>query len=341
MQIFLQLVLLILGFVMLVKGADWLVEGASGIAEKAGISKLVIGLTIVAMGTSAPEAAISISASIKGSAAIAVGNVLGSNILNILLILGLTAVITPLAVHESTVKYEIPFVFFVTIIFALIGLRDKTIGRIDGVILWVMFIAYLCYLFYMSKNSKSKKSRRAAEKKQSADPGESAAAQDGKEPAKASDPNADRPRPVWQLIALFLIGLVLIIFGSNMSVDAATELARIFGISERIIGLTIVAFGTSLPELVTSVTAARKKEADIAVGNIVGSNIFNILFVIGTAAILTPVAYELKFTFDSVVAVLSVALLWICVVFHKRRTLQRWGGVVMLAAYALYFGYLM
>ena len=321
MQILLQIVLLIVGFALLVKGADWLVTGASGIAERAGISKLVIGLTIVAMGTSAPEAAISISASVKGSAAIAVGNVLGSNIMNVLLILGLTAVITPLAVHVSTIKYEIPFVFFVTVIFALIGLRDKAVGRVDGIILLVLFIAYLCYLYYMSKNQKAHRHKKKDEPDQEAE-----------EEKKA--------RPLWMLLLFFVIGVACVIIGSNVTVNAATALARILKISERIIGLTIVAFGTSLPELVTSVTAARQKEADIAVGNIVGSNIFNILFVIGTAAVITPVAYEAKFTIDSIVAILSSVLLWICVVFHKRRTLQRWGGIVMLFCYALYFGYL-
>ena len=157
MQIFLQILILIAGFALLVKGADWLVDGAAGIAERAGMSKLVIGLTIVAMGTSAPEAAISISAALKGSADIAVGNVLGSNILNVLLILGLTAVITPLSVHKTTVKYEIPFVFFITVIFALIGLRDKVLGRVDGAVLWVLFIAYLFYLYYMSKKQRPHK----------------------------------------------------------------------------------------------------------------------------------------------------------------------------------------
>ena len=321
MQILLQIVLLIVGFALLVKGADWLVTGASGIAERAGISKLVIGLTIVAMGTSAPEAAISISAAVKNSAAIAVGNVIGSNIMNVLLILGLTAVITPLAVHDSTIKYEIPFVFFVTVIFALIGLRDKAVGRVDGIILLVLFIAYLCYLYYMSKNQKAHRHKKKDEPDQEAE-----------EEKKA--------RPLWMLLLFFVIGVACVIIGSNVTVNAATALARILKISERIIGLTIVAFGTSLPELVTSVTAARRKEADIAVGNIVGSNIFNILFVIGTAAVITPVAYEAKFTIDSIVAILSSVLLWICVVFHKRRTLQRWGGIVMLFCYALYFGYL-
>ena len=302
---------------MLVFGANWLVDGASGIASRAGISKLVIGLTIVAMGTSAPEAAISISAAVKGTSAIAVGNILGSNILNSLLILGLASVIMPLKVHESTVKYEIPFVFFATILFVILGLSDNEIGRGDGLVLWVLFIAYLCYLFYMSKYSKDSHKKKEKEKE---------------------EPKPEKP--VWKLILLFVVGVALVVLGSNFTVDAATNIARIIGISERVIGLTIVALGTSLPELVTSVMAATKHEADIAVGNIVGSNIFNLLFVIGTAALITPVAYEQKFLFDSIVAILSVALLWFCVVFYKKRTLQRWEGIVMLMAYALYFGFL-
>ena len=235
-----------------------------------------------------------------------------------LVILGLTAVITPLAVHKTTVKYEIPFVFFITVIFALIGLRDKVLGRVDGAVLWVLFIAYLFYLYYMSKKQRPHKKH------------------------KQDVPEEEPVRqPLWKLILLFLVGLGLIIFGSNIAVDAATTIAEILSVSQRIIGLTIVALGTSLPELVTSVTAARKKEADIAVGNIVGSNIFNLLFVIGTAALITPVPYEAKFVFDSVVAVLSIVLLWVCVFLPKRRMLQRWGGIIMLVCYALYFGFLL
>ncbi len=327
MQIFLQIFLLILGFAMLVKGADWLVASASAMAGRLGISKLVIGLTIVAMGTSAPEAAISISASVKGSAPIAIGNILGSNILNVLLILGVTAVITPLAVHETTVKYEIPFVFFVTVIFALLGLSDNEIGRFDGMILWVLFIAYFCYLYFTSQKHRKHSHHAGAGK-----PAQEPPAEGGK---------SYETMAAWKLILIFLIGLALIIFGSNLSVDAATKLAEMFGISKRVIGLTIVAIGTSLPELVTSVTAAVRKEADIAVGNIVGSNIFNILFVIGTASIITPVAYESKFLFDSIVAVAAIILMWLCVFLVKRRTLERWGGIIMFAAYAFYFGFLL
>lgn len=310
-----QIALLIIGFVMLIKGADWFVDGAAGIADKLHIPQLIIGLTIVAMGTSAPEAAISISASVQGSADIAVGNILGSNILNILIILGITSVITPLAVQKSTVKYEIPFVIIISVIFGLIGLFDNSIGFIDGILLWVLFIAYIAYLFIMTKK--------------------------GKIQADESDDedNGKKPKKVWQLILFGIIGVALVVFGSNITVNAATEIATMFGMSERFIGLTIVALGTSLPELVTSITAALKKNADIAIGNIVGSNIFNILFVIGTSAMITPVAYQNQFLVDSIFCV-ATAILLLLLVLNKDKKLKRWGGIIMLICYAGYFVYL-
>lgn len=310
-----QIALLIIGFVMLIKGADWFVDGAAGIADKLHIPQLIIGLTIVAMGTSAPEAAISISASVQGSADIAVGNILGSNILNILIILGITSVITPLSVQKSTVKYEIPFVIIISVIFGLIGLFDNSIGFIDGILLWVLFIAYIAYLFIMTKK--------------------------GKIQADESDDedNDKKPKKVWQLILFGIIGIALVVFGSNITVNAATEIATMFGMSERFIGLTIVALGTSLPELVTSITAALKKNADIAIGNIVGSNIFNILFVIGTSAMITPVAYQNQFLVDSIFCV-ATAMLLLLLVLNKDKKLKRWGGIIMLICYAGYFVYL-
>lgn len=310
-----QIALLIIGFVMLIKGADWFVDGAAGIADKLHIPQLIIGLTIVAMGTSAPEAAISISASVQGSADIAVGNILGSNILNILIILGITSVITPLAVQKSTVKYEIPFVIIISVIFGLIGLFDNSIGFIDGILLWILFIAYIAYLFIMTKKVKIQ--------------------------ADESDDedNGKKPKKVWQLILFGIIGIALVVFGSNITVNAATEIATMFGMSERFIGLTIVALGTSLPELVTSITAALKKNADIAIGNIVGSNIFNILFVIGTSAMITPVAYQNQFLIDSIFCV-ATAMLLLLLVLNKDKKLKRWGGIIMLICYAGYFVYL-
>ncbi len=311
MNIVVQILLLILGFAMLIKGADWFVDGAAGIADRIGIPQLVIGLTIVAMGTSAPEAAISISAAIKSSADIAVGNVVGSNIMNILLILGLTAVITPLAVQKSTIKYEIPFMIIISAVFGLLGLFDGVISLIDGIILWILFAAYLVYLFFMAKKGMEQQ----------------------------QEEEFKRHKKLSFLIIFGIIGIVLIIFGSNITVDAASNIARTFGMSERFIGLTIVAFGTSLPELVTSVTAAIKKNADIAVGNIVGSNIFNILFVIGTSALITPVAYQQSFTVDTIICVATAVLLLLCLL-NKKKMLRRWAGVLMLVCYAGYFVYL-
>lgn len=304
--------LLILGFLMLIKGADWLVEGASGIAKRLGIPALVVGLTIVAMGTSAPEAAVSITSALKGSVDIAVGNVLGSNILNILIILGVTSCITPLLIKETTVKYEMPFMIAVSIIFSIIGLQNEVIGIKGGLILWALFIAYLAYLFIMTKK--------------------------GFIEAEEGD-QITHLRTIPILLFLTVIGIVIVVLGSNFAVDGASGIAKYFGVSERIIGLTIVALGTSLPELVTSVTAAKRGKADIAIGNIVGSNIFNILFVIGTSAIITPVAYQSKFSIDSIVAIGACVLLYLCV--FKDHELSRWGGITMLIAYAIYFVYLM
>ncbi|MFG6358049.1 MAG: calcium/sodium antiporter [Acetatifactor sp.] len=311
MQIALQLLFLAVGFVMLIKGADWFVDGASKIADRFGIPQLVIGLTIVAMGTSAPEAAVSITSALKGSAGITIGNVVGSNIMNVLVILGLTAVIRAIAVKKSTIRYEIPFTIGITVILAVLGLTDNTVSRLDGVILWALMIVYLAYLLWMAKKG-----------------------QDVIEDV----PEATKKDTLPRMILSILVGGALIVWGADVTVDAATELATIFGMSDRLIGLTIVAFGTSLPELVTSVTAAIKGKADIAVGNIVGSNIFNILFVVGTAALITPVVYSANFLVDSIVAVATMVLLLVCVLPKKK--LGRLGGLVMLAGYAAYFVYL-
>ena len=311
MDILLQFVLLVIGFVMLMKGADWFVDGASKIADKFGIPHLVIGLTIVALGTSAPEAAVSISAALKGSVDLAISNVLGSNIMNVLVILGLSAVICPLAVKETAIKIDIPFVFIISALMLGLGVMDNEIGRVDGIIFWVLMIGYLVYMVQLTKKGKAELE-----------------ALDDVEEAGAED-------KVWKLLLLIILGAVLIVVGSDVTVDAATQIAVRFGMSERLVGLTIVAFGTSLPELVTSCVAAKKKETDIAVGNIVGSNMFNILFVLGTTAIITPVAYTSAFIFDNVIAILVVAVLWLFTVKNKK--LSRVGGAAMLVMYAAYF----
>ena len=306
-MIFLQFLLLVLGFFMLVKGADFFVEGAAGIASKAGIPQLVVGLTIVAMGTSLPEAAVSITASFKGSNGIAIGNVVGSNILNILIILGITAVLTVVPIQKSTLCYEIPFMTAVTIVLRCLGAFTGTISRLGGVLFWILFIAYLVYLFFMAK--------------------------------KDDDKDEKNDDPVWKLLLFLVGGAAVVVLGSNVTVNAACSLARMAGISDRFIGLTIVALGTSLPELVTSVIAARKGDADIAIGNIVGSNIFNILFVLGTAALIRPIPYSSAFIADGIFAVAAAIILFFAVLKDKK--LKRPAGIIMLLAYAVYFVYLL
>ena len=308
MQILLAIILLVLGFVLLIKGADWFVDGAAGIAARFGIPQLVIGLTIVAMGTSAPEAAVSITAATSGNAGITIGNILGSNILNVLLILGITAAITTVAVQKSTVKWEMPFMHIITIVLAVIGFTGGEIVLWEGIVLWALFLIYLGYLFKMAKNG-------------------------------TEEEEEEELQPLWKQLCMLAVGIVMIIFGSDMTVDNATILAEAFGMDDRLIGLTIVAFGTSLPELVTSVTAARKGKADIAIGNIVGSNVFNILFVVGTTALITPVTFKAGFVIDSVVALAAGLILWFGVM--KEQKLKRPVGILMLAAYAAYFVYLL
>ena len=304
----LQVIMLIAGFVLLVKGADWFVEGAASIAKNIGVPQLIIGLTIVAMGTSMPEAAVSIQAALADNAGISVGNIVGSNILNILIILGITAVITNVAIQKSTLIYEIPFMTGITVLFMIFGITGAEITLAEGIVLWSCFIAFLIYLFVMSKKGLVQETDEA------------------------------KDIPLWKCILLMAIGGGMVVAGSDFAVEGATEIARFFGMSERFIGLTIVAFGTSLPELVTSVTAARKGNVGIAIGNIVGRNIFNILFVIGTTSLICAVPFEPKFVTDTVIAILSGILLWIGTC--RNRELRRGSGIIMLAGYALYFIYL-
>lgn len=308
MEIALQFVLLALGFVMLAKGADWFVEGAAGIAMRFGIPQLVIGLTIVAMGTSAPEAAVSIAAAVKGNADITIGNIVGSNILNILVILGLAASIVPIAVARSTVRIEIPFMIAVTALLFYQG-RDGSISLADGGVLMVAFAVYMMYLYTMAMRSNV-------------------------------DSDLEEPGlPLGRCLLGAVGGLALIIAGSNVTVGAATSIATYAGLSERFIGLTIVALGTSLPELFTSVAAARRGNADIAIGNIVGSNIFNILFVVGLSSLIIDIPFASAFNFDTYVALGAAVLLLLCVLRTQR--LQRWAGALMLVCYAVYMGYIL
>lgn len=298
-----DLVLLVLGFVLLIKGADYFVDGASSLATRMCIPPIIIGLTVVAMGTSAPEAAVSISSALQGSNAIAIGNVLGSNIANVFLILGLTAMITTLTVQQNTIRYEMPFVSLITILLCWMGANYGVISRASAGVLLALFAAFLVYLYFVSRNAPC-------------------CIDDVKTLSKTK-------------IALFIIlGMIALIVGSNITVSSAVSIAQYLGVSQRVIGLTIVAIGTSLPELVTSVIAARKGESDIAIGNIVGSNIFNILFVLGVAGVILPIPFNQAFLFDGLVAIVAAVLLWLFTC--RRQCLTRTPGILFVAMYVAY-----
>ena len=317
MDMIFQLLILALGFVCLVKGADWFVDGAVGIATKFGIPQIVIGLTIVAMGTSAPEAAVSITAALQGSAEITIGNVVGSNILNILIILGISALVYPLVVAKTTILADIPVMIGATILLFALG-YDGTVSRLDAGILLVIFAAYLGFLFFLTKKNKSEEKLLTSSDIE-------------KENSEETEKKLSLPKA----LILTAIGLGLIILGSNFAVDAASAIARMLGLSERFIGLTIVALGTSLPELFTSVSASIKKNSDIAIGNIVGSNIFNILFIVGLSGLIIPVPFVEAFRFDTIIALAAAVLLFLFALPKKQ--LSRISGIVMLLAYLAYF----
>lgn len=307
MAIFLNILFLALGFVFLAKGADFFVDGASSIAKRFKIPQLVIGLTIVAMGTSMPEAAVSIKAAISGNADISIGNVVGSNILNILIILGVSSVIFPLIVKKSTLKVDIPIVIGATTVLFLLGLSGKVFWW-GGLIMLLGFGLYLTYLFIGAKKNKDE------------------------------DETEIKDMPIWKSIIFVILGVALIIFGSEFAVETATNLAKMAGWSDAFIGLTIVALGTSLPELFTSVMAAIKKNPDIAIGNVVGSNIFNILFILGITSLIIPINFAPSFLIDTAISLACAILLLVLSI--KGGKLKRWGGAIMLISYGGYFAYL-
>ncbi len=306
MTILLHIVILVIGFLLLIKGADLFIDGAAGIAAYYGISQMIIGLTIVAMGTSAPEAAISITSAIKGSDGLAIGNVIGSNITNVLLILGITAVIRPITVKEGTNKFELPLVTGVTVLLGVLGYAGGRLSRADGVIFLAVFAAFLCSLFFRNKRETEEK----------------------------EDEAVIRSRIF--LIILITAGIAMCIIGSRMIVNSATWIARTCGVSERIIGLTIVAVGTSLPELVTCIVAAVKNKSDIALGNILGSNIFNILFVLGMSVVIKPLPFDSSFFIDLGVCLFSSLLLLLSSV-NKKKTVSKLSGSVFLLFFAVYY----
>lgn len=308
------------GLILLVLGAEWLVRGASRLAAKVGISPLVIGLTVVAFGTSSPEMAVSVQSSLAGQADIAVGNVVGSNIFNVLFILGLSAIITPLIVQQQLIRLDVPIMIGLSILVYVMSL-DGSIGRFEGILLFIGIIAYTVFLVIESRReSKAVEEEYAQE-------------------------YADKKESGWKPwginIGLVVVGLVLLVQGSNWLVDSSIQIARALGLSELIIGLTIVAAGTSMPEVATSITAAIKGERDIAVGNVVGSNIFNLMSVLGLSAIIVPVGIPvsqaaLNFDIPVMIAIAVAAF----PVFFTGGQIYRWEGWVFIAYYVTYTAYL-
>ena len=305
------LILLVVGFVFLIKGADFFVEGASAVAKKLKVPALVIGMTIVAMGTSLPELSVSVTASMAGSNQLAIGNVLGSNIFNLMVVLGSCALFSVLKVAEDTIKKDFPFSVGCAVALMVMGLIGNQVGHIDGALLLVAFVVFL-----LSMLRAAKKSRNQADLEEEAE-------------SEIVD------IPVWRCIIYIIGGAVAIKFGGDWVVDSCTTLALKFGMSETLVGLTIVALGTSLPELVTSIVAARKNELDMAIGNVVGSNIFNILLILGTAGAISPMSYMTVNAIDTIILVAFSVIVWLmCVV---KKNLGRLQGAIMLL---LYFGYL-
>ncbi len=309
-------VLFIVGFALLIKGADLLVDGASSIAKRFGISNIVIGLTVVAFGTSAPELFVNVVASIQGNAGIAIGNILGSNISNILLVLGITAIIYPLAMPHNTVRKEIPLSLLAIFVVGFLindSLIDNTapsiLTRIDGLILFSFFLVFMYYTFGIAKVGTPEEGEKIKRIKTS------------------------------KAVMFILLGLVGLTLGGKWLVDGAVHIATLFGVSQTMVGLTIIAIGTSLPELATSVIAARKKKTDIAVGNIVGSNIFNLFWILGISSIIKPLPFNPSNNLDIGVVIFASVLLLAFLLTGRRYRLEKWQGMLFIAFYAVYIAF--
>lgn len=305
---FSSILFLILGFVLLIYGAHILVEGATALARKFDIPEIVIGLTVVACGTSAPEVAVSISSVITGNAAVGIGNILGSNIVNLLAILGISALISNLHVKKNTILYEIPFLGFVSVLLMFLGWRYSVIGRPEALVLFGLFMVFFVYLYIVSKKHKTE--------------------------------NLEiEQMSLLKMVIFIILGIIALIFGARFTVDSAIDIARFLHVSERIIGLTVIAFGTSLPELATCVSAALKRRSGIVIGNIVGSNLFNILFVLGTAGLVQSMHFERAFLFDATLGIVATILLWLFVFNDKK--FNKIDGIIFLVIYVLYMILLM
>ncbi|MBQ7226974.1 MAG: calcium/sodium antiporter [Clostridia bacterium] len=311
---FLNVFLLILGMALLIKGADFFVDGSSRIAKAMKIPPLIIGLTLVSMGTSAPEASVSINGAINGLNDIAIGNVVGSNIFNTLFILGVSAIIIPLHISKDMKRYDIPImiaVYLVLLLFSFV-ISPLVLELFESILLIVLFVGYMVFLVFRAKKTAKLQ--------------------------PLQEENHAKKRPLWLSIIFTAVGLAGVIFGGDLVVDNASIIAQALGMSESLVGLTIVAVGTSLPELVTSVVASIKKENDIAVGNVIGSNIFNVIFILGVSSTISNLTLTMAGLFDMLVMLGSGLIILIISMFSKKMT--RWQGIVTLLLYVGYLAYI-
>ena len=323
----LDVLYIIIGIVLVLVGADRLTEGASALARRFGVPEIVIGLTIVACGTSAPEFFVSLMSALNGTPDMAVGNVVGSNIMNSMLIVGCAAMVAPMVISPSTVKKDIPFSVGASVLLVLLAI-DSTVSRIDGIILLVGFAAFMAYTLYQAKGGESK-----------VEGGRLKVEGGGRIPEGQEQISFNPPPSTLHHILWILLGLAGLVFGSNLFVDSASSVAALLGVSESVIGLTIVAGGTSLPELATSVVAARKGQSAIAIGNVIGSNVFNILLILGATAAISPLQMEGITLVDIGVMLASITLVWLF--SFTRYTVERWEGALLVLGFLGYLGWLL
>lgn len=311
------ILLLFVGFAVLIKGADFLVNGSSSLAKKMNVSNLAIGLTVVAFGTSTPELIVSVLSAVEGKNDASFGNIIGSNNFNLMFILGIAGLIYPLVVQRSTIKYEVPLSIVAAIVLYVLvndvilwGSEDNILSRVDAIILLVFFGAFMFYIVRTMKNNSD------------------------------LDQSEVKIYSNWLSIGMAVLGLVMLVGGGKLVVDNAIEIAQNFGMSEKLIGLTILAAGTSLPELVTSCVAAYRKNTDIAIGNVIGSNIFNIFFILGITGTISPLEYSTAMNFDLKILVISTLVLMVFMFTINTRKLDRWEAIILLLGYVTYTAYL-
>lgn len=324
MELLKAILILVIGFVLLIKGADFFVEGSSSVAKKFHVPAMLIGMTIVAMGTSLPECAVSVTASLANNNSLAVSNVIGSNIFNLMVVCGACALFSPLTIRQDTLKKEFPLSIICAALMLVLGYIGMTLGHIDGIIFLVLFVGYLLWMIQSAK-----KARAAV----LSDPGQSGQI----EQAEFVEENI-AILPTWKSLIFIIGGMIAIKFGGDFVVDGASSIASSMGLSQTLIGLTIVAMGTSLPELVTSLVAAKKGEVDMALGNVIGSDIFNILFVLGIATVISPISFLMENVIDIILLIIMsrivLAFAW------TRQQINRKEGILMLLMYAAYMVYI-